>query len=138
MSPAIRIGKIGFRRWYERTLIESHFYLVTCFLGMIVIATSMEFGHHPLASWQGVLRIALGVGGGLVCMLAWFRYRQLMVVAEHLSDRATCSACQQYARFEVLAHGPRTFEEAADLAVRPEQYPWMKVRCKKCGHVWGL
>jgi hypothetical protein len=138
MSPAARIGKIGFRRWYERTLIESHAYLVTCFLGMILIATAFEFGQHTLMSWQGLSRMMLGIGGGAICIVAWLRYRQLMVVAENLSDRATCNACKHYAKFEVLAHGPRSFEEAASLAVRPEQYPWLKVRCKKCGHIWGL
>jgi hypothetical protein len=138
MSPAKRIGKIGFRRWYERTLIESHAYLVTCFLGMIVVATSLELGQHALLSWQGLARVLLWLAGGATCTVAWIRYRQLMVVAERLSARATCSACKQYAKFEVLAYGPRSFEEAADLAVRPENYPWLKVRCNKCGHVWGL
>ena len=37
MSPADGIRKLGFRRWYERQLIESHAYFLTCFLCMIKV-----------------------------------------------------------------------------------------------------
>ena len=38
MEPARSIGKLGFRRWYERQLIESHAWLITCFLCALAIA----------------------------------------------------------------------------------------------------
>jgi hypothetical protein len=137
-NPASRIQLLGFRRWYERTLIESHAYLVTCFLGMILIATSFEFGQHGVVSWQGLTRIVLGFCGAGLCAFTLLRYRQLMIVAEMLAEKATCPSCDRYAAFEVTAHGPRSPEEAAHHAVRPDEYPWMRVRCRKCEHIWTV
>jgi hypothetical protein len=137
-SPALAIRKLGFRKWYERALIESHVYLVTCFLGIILVATSFEFGRYPIASWEGITRLFLGLGGGILSALAWVRYRRRMFVACSLANRATCPACDRYGSFEVLAFGARSLEEAAENAVSPEEYPWMKVRCRKCQHEWGV
>jgi hypothetical protein len=36
------IRKLGFRRWYERQLLESHACLVTCFLCTILLAVCLE------------------------------------------------------------------------------------------------
>ena len=36
------IGRRGFRRWYERQLIESHAYLVTAFLSLILLLAGFE------------------------------------------------------------------------------------------------
>jgi hypothetical protein len=41
-EPARSIGKLGFRKWYERRLIESHAWLITCFLCALGIAASLE------------------------------------------------------------------------------------------------
>ena len=42
MELADDIRKRGFKKWYERQLIESHAYLVTCFLCMILVTALME------------------------------------------------------------------------------------------------
>jgi len=36
------IRKTGFRRWYERQLIESHLYFVTAVLSLIVVGAGLE------------------------------------------------------------------------------------------------
>ena len=50
MSPAEGIAKHGFRRWYERELIEGHVYLVTCILSLMLIAACLE-----QIDWRGPL-----------------------------------------------------------------------------------
>ena len=42
MEPAATIGRLGFRRWYERQLIEAHAWLISCFLCMLAIAACVE------------------------------------------------------------------------------------------------
>jgi hypothetical protein len=41
-DPASGIRRLGFRRWYERQLLESHFWLVSCILAMLLVAVCIE------------------------------------------------------------------------------------------------
>jgi hypothetical protein len=138
MTTAERIRHLGFRRWYERTLIEGHAWLVSCFLGIILIACSFEFGQFPLASAEGVLRMGLGLAGGMLTWVAWERYRRILTVAELLSSRAACEACGRYAAFTVDAYGRRSDEEIAAVPAGEDDYPWLKVQCRRCGNRWLL
>ena len=52
MSPADGIRQLGFRRWYERQLIESHAYFLTCFLCMIMVQCR-KCGNPWLIDLQG-------------------------------------------------------------------------------------
>jgi len=64
MNTAESISKFGFKRWYERTLIESHAYLVTCFLGMITTFAGLQLvaDHSSVAhSLFGFVVSAFGV-----------------------------------------------------------------------------
>ncbi|MBL8526548.1 MAG: hypothetical protein JNL68_02580, partial [Burkholderiales bacterium] len=59
MSYEESIRKLGFKRWYERQLIESHGYLVTCFLCMIVIAVALDDLSFKVPVSEHLLMIAL-------------------------------------------------------------------------------
>jgi hypothetical protein len=119
VEPARSIGKLGFRRWYERQLIESHAWLVTCFLCLIAIAAALEV----LSFRENVLGAVLSAGFVVVAgRIGWFglqRYRLLMDQAERLAEDSTCRGCTAYGIFNVLQESPR-----------------MTVRCRKCGHEW--
>lgn len=112
------IARLGFRKWYERRLIEAHAWLVTAFLCVIVIAAGLE----TLSFREGVVR-ALGSAGmvfvaGLIAAFGVRRFIALLAQAEHLGSQSTCGACQRYGSFNVIAESP------------------MSVRCRKCGHEW--
>jgi hypothetical protein len=113
------IARLGFRKWYERRLIEAHAWLVTAFLCVIVIAAGLEG-----LTFKGSLLAALG-SAGLVFfagLIAWHGVRRFIAIlaeAEHLGSQSTCQSCNRYAAFSVIAQSPR-----------------MSVRCRKCGHEW--
>ena len=140
MVTGEKISKLGFKRWYERQLMEGHAYLVTCFLGVIVAATSFEAFplHSPVMRF--VFRLALLSAGALVSLYSWRRYRDMMFLAERLGDVATCRKCGAYAAFNVLAFGPRSLRAAPDNAGRAalDAETWLKVRCRKCGNEWRM
>jgi molybdopterin synthase catalytic subunit len=48
LSDGIR--RIGFRKWYERTLLASHAHLVLCFLCLIGVFAAFEACHF-LIDW---------------------------------------------------------------------------------------
>lgn len=119
MEPARSIARLGFRKWYERRLIESHAWLVTAFLCAIVIAATLEG-----MSFKGNPLVVLGpVGVAFVAgLIAWHgvrRFLQLLTEAEHFGSQSTCQSCRKYAAFDVLSESPR-----------------MSVRCRKCAHQW--
>ena len=131
MAPAEGIRKLGFRRWYERELIEGHVYFVTCFMSMIVVAVCLEQvdWHHPAAE---LATIAYIVGGAVLCLYSLRRYNLILVRAECFGAQSTCTQCRTYGVLQLLAAGGG--EEAEGVAVSP----WLRVKCKKCGHEWRM
>lgn len=129
------IAKQGFRRWYERQLIESHAFLVTCVLCMIAVAGTVEvfFDLENTLARAGTMVGAFAAGA--VALHAWGRYREIMERAEWVGDHATCSACQTYARFRVLDSAPRPADPESGVAA---DVPTLSVECKQCGHRWVI
>ena len=70
MPVADRICKLGFRRWYERQLIEAHGSLVTAFLGVILVAVCMDQFRWRDAGFKPLIMLVLIVGGLVLCFKA--------------------------------------------------------------------
>lgn len=117
-EPARSIEKLGFRRWYERQMFESHAWLVTCILCAFAACAVLEVMGLDLRSPFGLLTLALVYGAGLLACYALKRYRLIMREAERLGEQSTCSACQAYAAFDITAERP------------------LSARCRSCGHEW--
>ncbi len=129
---ADHIRKRGFKKWYERQLIESHAYLVTCFLCMILVAALLETVNLRAPGLKGLLMLALIAGGGAIGLFSWLRFRAIMVAAERLGGRSVCEQCHAYAKFEIVESGGSRSNPEGVLD------PWLRVRCRKCGHLWTM
>jgi len=128
-QPVLGIRKWGFRRWFERQLTESHVYLVSCILCLILVfAAAGELG-SAAGGLKRALMSGLAVGGAVLGLVCLERYRAILSRALHLSGRSTCKNCATYGRFQVLD------STRGDL---PEEVrkPWLKVKCANCGHEW--
>lgn len=134
--PAVELAddirKRGFKKWYERQLIESHAYLVTCFLCMILVAALLEGLNLRAPDAKALLALALIAGGGAIGLFSWLRYRTIMVAAERFGDRSVCEQCHAYAKFDVVESGGSTATPDGTTD------PWLRVRCRKCGHAWTM
>jgi predicted Zn finger-like uncharacterized protein len=119
------IRRLGFRKWYERQLVDGHVSLVTCILCMILIAALLEDISFREGVVKAIAELAAVFAGGGVAWLAWRRYQAAMSRAWRFGEQAVCASCSVYARFEVV-------DQAAD----GDQ--WLRVRCRKCGHAWTL
>ena len=130
MSPADGIRRLGFRRWYERQLIESHACFVTCFLCMIVALVCFEGVSLRGGGWTPVLMLGLVFGAGTIGIAALKRYKHLLDRAERIAEHSTCAKCATYGRLEILSAGGRDDTPGSSVA------PWMRVQCRKCGNQW--
>lgn len=128
MTFADRLRKHGFRRWYERQLIESFLYLTTCFLCMIVVAACLEAFGDQGPGRQPALMLSMALVATAVGAVSWRRFKDALTLAEHLADRANCSDCGAYGRFVVLGQGGQDREDGGP--------GWVKVRCRTCQHEW--
>lgn len=138
MGLGERIRRLGFRRWYERQLIESHAYLVTCFLCMLVVATTLEGFSFRGPGLEPFALLTLAFGGGALSLFSWGRYKITMDLAERLADHATCLRCRTYAAFTVTAWGPHEDSGSRDEGETETLEPWLQVHCRKCGHEWTI
>ena len=133
MGPAEGIRRRGFRKWYERELVESHLFLVSAFLCLIAVVALLESVSTAggRAAQAGLVILAAAAGG--VGFRAWYQFQRQLARAERFGDQAHCPACDAYARFEVLAAGEpaRPVEDGMD-------HPWIKVRCRRCRREWVM
>ena len=132
MQTADLIRKRGFKKWYERQLIESHLYLVSCFLCMILVAAGIEEMSFRAPGLKPVMMLVMILAGGAVGLVSWQRYRTIMVAAERLGDRSTCEQCHAYAKFDIVDSGGNAADDADGAGT------WLRVRCRKCGHGWKM
>lgn len=121
MEPARSIAKLGFRRWYERQLIESHAWLVTSLLCALAIAVSFEALSFRESAAKTLITIVFCFVGGLFSWYGLRQYGTLMRQADGLSQHSRCTACNEYDKFQMVG-----------------EYPTMTVRCRKCGNQWDL
>ena len=66
LSDGIR--KIGFRRWYERQLIESHLYLISGFMCLVTVLACLEGFSFRTPAWETVMRFAAMMAGAAICL----------------------------------------------------------------------
>jgi hypothetical protein len=121
VEPARSIARLGFKKWYERRLIEAHAWLLTALLCAIYVEVSLEgvSASRHFVAW-------LGTAGGIFfgALIVWHglrRYFALLVEAERFSTQSTCARCKTYGSFDVLNHRPH-----------------FDVRCRKCRSEWSM
>lgn len=125
LNPGLADGvrRVGFRKWYERELLSSHAHMILCVLATIGMLGSFE-------AMRGASRdeVYLNVVFVIVCaaigVWALRRYLKLLTGAEIIANQASCSACGEYGRFNVVN---------SDLRLGATE-----VACKRCGHQWTI
>lgn len=123
MKLADGIRRHGFRKWYERQLLQSHAHLVLTFMCMIGIFSAIEaFNAGAMADRAfDLLTIVLC---GAVGVWALRRYIFFLNHAEAAANQADCPACQSYGRFTLEAEDAREGR--------------LQVCCRKCSQRWTI
>ena len=124
MKLADGIKKHGFRKWYERELLQSHAHLVLLILCVLGLLAAFEAAWR-FRGWQDqVLDLFAGVICAATGLWALRRYLGLLSHAELAANQAECPKCQTYGRLELLS------SQAESTLVA--------VRCRKCSHEWHI
>ena len=124
MKLADGIRKHGFRKWYERELLQSHAHLVLTFFCAIGVFAAFEaLGRFRSINDQLTDIVAIVVCAG-VGIWALRRYLHLLMHAEVTANQADCPECKAYGRFKLASEDP------SDGSVQ--------VCCNKCQHRWTI
>lgn len=124
MTLAEGIRKHGFRKWYERELLQSHAHLVLCFLCVIGVFAAFEAASR-FRDWnEQILDGAALLLCSAVGLWALRRYLVLLGHAETAAHQAECPACKTYGRLALLQ------SDASGENVR--------VQCRQCGQAWRI
>ncbi len=124
MKLAEGLRKHGFRKWYERQLLQSHAHMVLTFLCAIGIFAAMEAASqfHSLGDqFTNGMAVLLCTGIGLWALR---RYLFLLTHAEAVAHQADCPQCGTYGRLTLVRC------DAAGEEV--------DVCCRKCSHQWRI
>lgn len=117
------IRKVGFRKWYEKALIRSHFYLLTAIVCTVGLLSVFEVFNRVSGADRAFDVLAL-VLFGIVGVYSMRRYLYLLMHAEHSANQATCAQCKAY--------GALLVEREDETGAR------LQVRCKRCSHRWAI
>ncbi|HYM47488.1 MAG TPA: hypothetical protein VES91_03335, partial [Burkholderiaceae bacterium] len=88
------IERHGFRRWYERQLIESFGYLTLGFIALILLLSGVEVLSHADSRTRYLSALTAAAAGGVLMLMAWLRFKALFARAEHFAEAATCPQCK--------------------------------------------
>jgi hypothetical protein len=140
MDTVELIRRIGFKRWYERQLVEGHGWLVTVFLALIAVASCIEAVSFEDGVPRAILMSAFAAGAVVLCIHGWRRYLVTMTRAEALGEQSHCPFCRAYGKFQIETSGMQRQRVAGDAEARyqPLGGAWMRVRCRKCNRDWTI
>jgi len=131
LSEGIR--KIGFRRWYERELIASHLYLVTCLLSAVAAFACVEGFSLRAPMPEPLIRAVLMAAAGWAAAWSLVRYLVMLNLANRAAERSVCRQCSTSGRLEVLGVRGLPRPAEAGLTLAP-----VRVRCRACGNEWTI
>jgi hypothetical protein len=120
MNLSDGIRKHGFRKWYERELLQSHAHMVLAFVCLVVVFAAFELMSDGRNVAANVAAIVLGAGVGVWAVR---RYIGLLTGAEAVANQADCPDCGTYARFTLVRDLP------------PGE---VEVACKQCRRQWRI
>jgi predicted Zn finger-like uncharacterized protein len=124
MKLADGIRKHGFRKWYERELLQSHAHMALTFLCTIGVFAAFEAASSPQALGDRLFDALTILVCGITGVWSLRRYLFLLTHAESVAHQADCPSCGTYARFKIVS----SREEGSIVSVH----------CSKCAHEWTI
>lgn len=131
------VRRLGFRKWYERQLIEAHAWLITGFLALIVAFALFEVRNDLTGALQRFMLMTGAVASAGGCILAWLRYHRTLEATELAAELAVCPHCGTYGKLAVIRSidQPQAAVEQQPLLA---DLPRLQVRCRQCAGEWHL
>jgi predicted Zn finger-like uncharacterized protein len=124
MKLAEGIRRHGFRKWYERELLQGHAHLALLLFSVFGFMLALEAFTRFRTLQDQVTDIVAAICCAGIGLWALRRYLFLLIHAEAVANQADCPACKTYGRLNLMQ------SDASGDTVR--------VCCRKCQHEWTI
>jgi hypothetical protein len=124
MKLADGIRKHGFRKWYERELLQGHAHLALLLFCVLGVMMALEASTRFRTVYDQLIDIAAVIVCAAAGLWALRRYLYLLTHAEVVANQADCPACKTYGRLDLLQA-----DDSGDRVI---------VRCRQCAHEWRI
>jgi hypothetical protein len=118
------IRRLGFRKWYERELLQSHMHLVLLLLSTLGMLGSAEAYTQSQPMGSQLTMVGCALISAAIGYWSLRRYLYLLNHAEYVADQAVCKQCDTYAKWDITAE--------------QEKEERMTVCCRRCGNRWSI
>jgi hypothetical protein len=130
-----QVGKLGFQKWYEKQLRESHFWLVAAFTGLILLTIVFELFSAREIIVTVLVKVLILASGSAIGWHAFRKYSRSILLARSVGEVAICPPCH-YPSFSIVR---REIPQANNMPVRIAHdlnQDGLLVSCRRCHHKW--
>ncbi len=130
-----RIGQLGFQRWYERQLRESHVWLVAAFVCLILLTIGFELFSARERIVTVLVTIVMIVSGVSIACLAFKKYSRSIKLARSIGEIVRCPPCG-YPSFSVVRREIPGVNNMPTRIAHDLNRDGLLVSCRRCHHKW--
>jgi hypothetical protein len=130
-----RIGQLGFQKWYERQLRESHVWLVAAFVCLILLTIAFELFSSPERIVTVLVTVVMIVCGVSIAWFAFKKYSRSIGLARSVGEIAVCPPCG-YPSFSVVRKEIPGVNNMPTRIAHDLNRDGLLVSCRRCHHKW--
>jgi hypothetical protein len=130
-----QIGKLGFQKWYEKQLRESHLWLVAAFVCLILLTIGFELFSTRERILTVLLKALMVVGGIAIAWFAFRNYSRSIRLARSVGEIAICPHCG-YPSFSIVRKEVPGVNNMPTRIAHDLNQDGLLVSCRRCHHKW--
>ncbi len=130
-----RIGQLGFQRWYQRQLRESHLWLVAAFVCLILLTIGFELFSSRERIVTVLVTMVMIVCGVSIAWVAFRKYSRSILLARSMGEIAVCPPCG-YPSFSVVRREIPGVNNMPTRIAHDLNRDGLLVSCRRCHHKW--
>jgi hypothetical protein len=130
-----RIGQIGFQKWYERQLKDSHLWLIAAFVCLVGLTIGFELFSARERIVTVLVKSLMIFGGATIAWSAFLKYSHSIQLARSVGEIAICSPCG-YPSFSIVRREIPGVKNMPTRITYDLNQDGLLVSCRRCHHKW--
>ncbi len=130
-----RIGQMGFQKWYEKQLKDSHLWLIAAFVCLLALTISFELFAARERIVTVLVKSIMIVSGATIAWVAFKKYSRSIDLARSVGDITICSPCG-YPSFSIVRREIPGVNSMPTRITHDLNQDGLLVSCRRCHHKW--
>jgi hypothetical protein len=130
-----KVGQVGFQKWYEQQLKDSHIWLVAAFASLILLTIGFELFSARELIVTLLVKAVMIASGVLIAWVAFKKYSRSILLARSVGEIAICPPCG-YPSFSVVRREIPGVNNMPTRITHDLNQDGLLVSCRRCHHKW--